>query len=113
VDDVLLFSRTFEEHLRHMGIVLDKKMRAEERKIKRRAGGTRWKPQLQDWVLVKCQPTSDAAQGVTGKFRRPYEGPFRISKIIIPSIYEVSDNHGKLRGQFNLGHLKPYLESLN
>jgi hypothetical protein len=89
------------------------RMRAEERKIKRRAGGTRWKPQLQDKVLVKCQPTSDAAQGVTGKFRRPYEGPFRISKIIIPSIYEVSDDHGKLRGQFNLGHLKPYLESLN
>jgi hypothetical protein len=87
------------------------KLRADKRKSKHRTGATKWKPQLRDKVLVKCQPTSDASQGVTGKFQRPFEGPFIISKIITPSVYEVADNQGKLRGKFNLGHLRPYLES--
>jgi hypothetical protein len=87
------------------------KLRADKRQRKHRTGATKWKPQLRDKVLVKYQPISDAARGVTGKFRHPFEGPFWVSKIITPSMYEISDKQCKLRGKFNLGHLKPYLES--
>jgi hypothetical protein len=80
------------------------KLWANQRRNKRKTGTTKWKPRLNDKVLVRCQPSSDAAQGVTGKFQPPFEGPF--------IMYEVSDDRGKLRGKFNLSHLKPYLDSI-
>jgi transposase InsO family protein len=89
------------------------KEKAANRKRRRRAGTSKWDPQLQDRVLVRCQPVSDAAQGLTGKFKRPYEGPYIITKIITPSAYEISDSKGKLRGMFNKEHLKPYLEQVD
>jgi hypothetical protein len=69
-----------------------------------------YKPDLQEQVLVKCQPASDAAQGIIGKFQRPYEGPYLIYRQVNPSIYELVDSQGKKRGIFNIKHLKPYLE---
>jgi hypothetical protein len=65
----------------------------------------KWKPDLQKQVLVKCQQASDAAQGTTGRFQRPYEGPYVIHQQVNPSIYELADSEGKKRGI-----LKPYLE---
>jgi len=35
------------------------------------------------------------------KFRRPFEGPWLITKIIPPSYYEISDKEGKIREAFN------------
>jgi hypothetical protein len=61
-------------------------------------------------VLVKCQPVADTVQGLTSKFQRPYEGPFLISRRVNPSIFELSDSKGKIRGLFNLKHLKRYRE---
>jgi hypothetical protein len=46
---------------------------------------------LNDWLLVKSQLISDAVQGVTEKFQRPYEGPYIIQKIINSSLFEVKD----------------------
>jgi hypothetical protein len=43
-----------------------------------------WNSQLQELLLVKCQPASDAVQGITSKFLRPY----LIQKRISPVIYE-------------------------
>jgi len=40
---------------------------------------------------MRTQPSSDAIVGVTGKFIRPYEGPYMISKVITPSTVEVCD----------------------
>jgi hypothetical protein len=60
---------------------------------------------------VRSQPASDAALGITGKFQRPYQGPYLISKLISPAIFELCDAGGKLRGTFNLNHLKPYLSA--
>jgi hypothetical protein len=85
------------------------KQKAADRKRKRRTGTSKWDPQLQDRVLVRSQPISDAALGLTGKFKHPYEGPYIIAKIVPPSAYEISDSKGKLRGLFNKEHLKPYL----
>jgi hypothetical protein len=85
------------------------KLRANKRNQKRKTGRTRWKPSLQELVLVKCQPASDAVQGITNKFQRPYEGPYVIHKEINPNLLELQDKEGKSRGLFNLKHLKPYL----
>ena len=65
---------------------------------------------MNDKVLVKAQPTSDAAVGVTAKFIHPYEGPYIITRVIPPSTYEISAISGKVRGEFNKKALKPYLE---
>ena len=52
-------------------------------------------------VLVRAQPASDVAVGVTAKFIHPYEGPYIISRVIPPSTYELSTTSGKVRGEFN------------
>jgi hypothetical protein len=52
-------------------------------------------------VLVRAQPASDAAVGVTAKFIHPHEGPYIISRVIPPSTYELSTTSGKVRGEFN------------
>jgi hypothetical protein len=60
---------------------------------------------------VRTQPSSDAIAGVTGKFIRPYEGPYMISKVIPPSTVEVYDSNGKIKGQFNWKSIKVYKEA--
>jgi hypothetical protein len=40
------------------------KLRANKRRNMRNTGTTKWKPQCNDKALVRCQPTSDAAQGL-------------------------------------------------
>jgi hypothetical protein len=84
------------------------KVKAEKRNRKRKTGRTRWRPKLDDLVLVKSQPASDAAQGIIGKFQRPFEGPFTIQKVVNPALFELRDETGKFRGLFNLRQLKPY-----
>jgi hypothetical protein len=59
-----------------------RKQRAHDRKNKRKQGHTTWKPRIHDKVLVRAQPSSDAIAGVTGKFIRPYGGPYMISKVV-------------------------------
>jgi hypothetical protein len=87
------------------------KIKAEKRNRKRRTGNTKWNPKTGDLVLVKCQTFSEAAQGITAKFQLIYEGPYIISKLISPSIYELSEVTGKIRGIFNKSHMKPYLSA--
>jgi hypothetical protein len=75
------------------------KLQAEKRNKRKQLSKNKWKPKINESVLVKCQHTSDATQGIMGKFHRPYEGPYIFSKIINPNMYEVPDE-GKLRGLF-------------
>jgi hypothetical protein len=63
------------------------RLKAEKRNKKRRTGRTQRKSNLRDSVLVKCQPASDAVQGITSKFQRPYEGPYLIRREINPAIF--------------------------
>jgi len=56
---------------------------------------------LQDKILLKTQPISEAVVGKTYKFVRPYEGPYKIMKFIPPSTYEIADRQGRFRGEFN------------
>ncbi|PNF28365.1 hypothetical protein B7P43_G17307 [Cryptotermes secundus] len=89
------------------------KLKAEKRKNKRKSRRTEWLPKDGDLVLVRSQPTSDAAQGITGKFQRPFDGPYIIKKTNSASRYELTDETGRQKGLFHLKHLKPYLKSLD
>jgi hypothetical protein len=86
------------------------KKKAEDRRDRRKKGNKVWEPKVNEKVLVKAQPASDAAASITAKFIHPYEGPYIISRVIPPSAYQLSTTSGKVRGEFNKKSLKPYLE---
>ena len=65
---------------------------------------------MNDKVLVKTQPVSDAIKGETSKFVLLYEGPLLISKIYPHSAYEEKDEKGKAIGKFSKKALKTYRE---
>jgi hypothetical protein len=87
------------------------RQRANKSRNKRKHGNSTWKPRVHEKVLVKTQPISDAIAGLTGKFVRPFEGPYIISKIISSSTVEACDNKRKLKGQFNWKSIKAYKEA--
>ena len=84
--------------------------KAKDRRERRKKGNKTREPKVKEKVLVRAQPPSEAAVGVTAKFIHPYEGPYIISRVIPPSTYELSTTSGKVRGEFNKKSLKPYLE---
>jgi hypothetical protein len=65
---------------------------------------------LNEKVLVTTQPISDAVKGITAEFMYLFEGPFLISKVLDHSAYELKDERGKVRGEFNKRQLKQYRE---
>jgi hypothetical protein len=78
------------------------RLRANRRSRRRKRGLVKWIPRLQEAVLLRTHQ-SDMAKGVTSKFQRPYEGPYYVTRIVNPSIYEISDARGKSKGIFNKG----------
>jgi hypothetical protein len=44
---------------------------------------------------------SDAIKGMTSKFMHVFEGPYITTKLLDHSAYELRDESGKLRGEFN------------
>jgi hypothetical protein len=60
--------------------VLKAYVRMKEKAVKQNERGknssSEWKPQVGDLVLAKCQAVSDAADSITKKFARPYDGPW-------------------------------------
>jgi hypothetical protein len=53
---------------------------------------------------------SEAVKRITAKFMYIFEGPFLVSKILDHSAYELKDDWGKGRGEFNKRQLKQYKE---
>jgi hypothetical protein len=86
------------------------KKRAEKRTQRKKRGLRRWEPTLGEAVLVETCHLSDSSRAVTHKFMRPYEGPFWITKIVSPSIFEISDKK-RVRGIFNKKSLKKFRTS--
>jgi hypothetical protein len=84
------------------------KRRAEKRERPKKRGLPKWNPRVGEEVLVEACRLSNANRGITHKFARPYEGPFRISRIVSPAIFEISDAKGRIRGVFNKGALKKF-----
>ena len=71
------------------------KEKATKRKKKKKKGSTNWEPRINDKVLLICQHTSDAKQGVISKSVQNYTGPSPISDTVLPLIHELSDTLGK------------------
>ena len=88
-----------EEKIRRDYVKIKKRALAREKRCKR--GNAEWKPELDEKVLVKTQPMSDAVRGITSKFQHFFQGPYRISKVLGHSAYELRDEQGKVRGEFN------------
>jgi hypothetical protein len=84
--------------------------RAEARERWRKRGNAKRAPVINEKVLVKTQPISDAVRGLTAKFMDIYEGPFVISKHVGHETYQIGYERGKVRGEFNKRHLKHYKE---
>jgi hypothetical protein len=84
--------------------------KAKKRKSKKGKDNFRWKPQIGDQVLVKSQPVSDASRGITGKFQRPYEGPFVVKEVVNVYLYKLQSKSGSIKGLFHISHLKPYVK---
>jgi hypothetical protein len=89
------------------------KLKAGGRKAKRKKKGNSWNPKLNELVLIKRQLTSDVIQGMSSKFKAPYEGPYIINKLINPYLYHLKDISGNDKGMYHLTHLKPYLINEN
>jgi hypothetical protein len=82
------------------------KREAAGRERRRKKGNTSWNPKLEDRVLIKGQNQSDTTKSVTNLCT--CQGPYIFNKILPHSAYEIVDNRGKLRGEFNKRQLKPY-----
>ena len=67
-----------EEKIRKAYVKMKKRALAREKRCKR--GNSEWKPELNEKVLVKSQPISDAVRGITSKFLHLFQGPHRIVK---------------------------------
>jgi hypothetical protein len=83
------------------------KLKAEKRN-RRKMGKHPWEPRVDDLMSAKRQAAADTIAGITSKFIHPYAGPFRISKIIPPTMYEFVELNGKMRGVFQKDALKAY-----
>jgi hypothetical protein len=95
-------------HEKAVQAYLRMKLKAEKRNRRRKVRKHRWEPRVDDLVLAKRQATADAFSGISSKFIHPYAGPFRISKIIPPAMYELVELNGKMRGVFQKDALKAY-----
>jgi hypothetical protein len=84
------------------------RVRANRRSRRRKRGQVKWMPRLQEAVLLRTPHQSDMEKGVTSKFQRPYEGPCYVTRIVNPSIYEISDARRKNKGIFNKGSLRRF-----
>jgi transposase InsO family protein len=87
------------------------KLKAHERKKRRKIGTTKWEPKVNDQILLRIQPTSDAARAISSKFVRPFEGPYKITEIIPSATFEIADMNGRVRDWFNKKALKPFLRN--
>jgi len=84
-----------------LAFIIRMKKREMEREKRRKRGNAEWKPELNEKGLVKTQPISDAVRGITWKFLRLFQRPYRISKVLGHSAYELRGYQGKVRGEFN------------
>jgi hypothetical protein len=46
---------------------------------------------------VKSKRVSNASRGITGKFQRPYEGPFILKEVINVYLYKLQSKSGALK----------------
>jgi len=87
------------------------KQKAAARERRHKKGNAIWMPKLNEKVLVRTHPMSDAVKGMTSKFMHVFEGPYIITRLLDHSACELRDESGKLRGEFNKKQLRLYQEA--
>lgn len=62
-----------------------------------------------DFVLLRVPRLSNALDKVTRKFFHLYEGPYRVTKVVAPNAYQLSDiKNEKIMGTYNRSNLRKY-----
>jgi len=84
------------------------KEKGTKRKKKKKKGSTNWEPGINDKVLLRCQHTSDAKQGVISKSVQNYSDPSLISDTCHRFMNYVICK-ARIRGRFYNINFKPYL----
>jgi hypothetical protein len=85
------------------------KEKTTKRNKRGKKSSSKWKLQVGDLVLAKCQALSDAVDCITKKFVRAYDGPWKVTRAINPTTYEVANEQVKITKVFNQKAIKPYL----
>jgi hypothetical protein len=68
------------------------KEKVAKRNKKGKKSSSKWKlPQVGDLVLANCQAVSDAVDDTAKKFVRPYDGSWKVTRVINPTTYEFAD----------------------
>ena len=57
-----------------------------------------WEPELNEEVLLECQPNSDAVLAITTEFMTSSDCPLLITIIVRPSCCEIAHKDTKIRG---------------
>ncbi|KAL6421182.1 hypothetical protein ACFW04_013735 [Cataglyphis niger] len=64
-----------------------------------------------DRVWKRQHVLSSAAHAISAKLAKKYHGPFTISRILSPVVYELADAENKVIGKTHVKDLKPYIAS--
>ncbi|KAL6418025.1 hypothetical protein ACFW04_011263 [Cataglyphis niger] len=64
-----------------------------------------------DRVWKRQHVLSSAAHAISAKLATKYHGPFTISRILSPVVYELADAENKVIGKTHVKDLKPYIAS--
>lgn len=78
-------------------------------RVKRQNKNNIWKFEVGDMVLLRTNKPSDATAKETKKFNLIYDGPFYVTDIPYPNVYELSRQQaGPVFGRYNTSNLVPY-----
>ena len=64
-----------------------------------------------DLVLTRCRVLSSKTKMIAAKLNPRFIDPYRVSKVLSPVVYEISDLADRLIGKSHIEDLKPYIEA--
>ena len=64
-----------------------------------------------DLVLSRCRKLSSKVKNEAAKLNPRFLGPYRITKVLSPLVYEISDLAQNFIGKFHIQDLKPFITS--
>ncbi|KMQ92133.1 reverse ribonuclease integrase [Lasius niger] len=64
-------------------------------------------------VLKRQHVLSSAAQAISAKLAAKFHGPFTVSRVLSPVVYELQDTNGRAIGKIHVKDLKPYVTCLD
>ena len=62
-----------------------------------------------DLVLSRCRVLSSKVKNMSAKLNPKFIGPYRVSKVLSPTVYELCDLSNKFVSKSNIQDLKPFI----